>query len=300
MSAENNPQQASPTALFLISLGKLFFTVVLVLFVSNFIALGLALPLVNFDVDSLATFMGNPLAYPNEKMILMQMQGVISILTFAVAPLLYVKYFDDEVVKVTLNPQETVKPILFFITPLLVLFFMPFSSWLIEWNQHIAFPDFLAHFEQWAKAMDNGIDFLVAILVLALVPAIGEEILFRGVLQNKIYSLAKNIHMAIWVASFIFSAVHFQFYGFVPRLLLGVLFGYLYHWSGNLYIPTLAHFINNAFTLLLMYMHQQKIIAIDIETGYAPPEMAVFSFLLVCLFMYLFKKLQANDKKLLP
>ncbi len=288
------------------SLAKLFFTVILVLFISNFIALGLALPLVNFDLTVLEPILENPLAYPQYRMVLMQMQGVISVLTFAVAPLLYVKYFDEANVSVNLNPQPNFHLPWAMLTPLLVVTSMPFMSWLLEINQNIALPDAWRAIQEWAKEMedqrrelttflttfDNFIDFLVALLVLAVVPAVGEEILFRGILQNKINLFVKNIHWAILVASIVFSAVHFQFYGFVPRLLLGVLFGYLYVWSGNLYVPILAHFINNGVTLLLIYLYQQKLIAIDVMSNETTSLEVVFpTFLLFVGFLYLFKKI---------
>jgi membrane protease YdiL (CAAX protease family) len=127
------------------------------------------------------------------------------------------------------------------------------------------------------------VEFLAAIVILAIVPAIGEELLFRGILQNKIEMLSKNKHIAIWITAFIFSFIHFQFYGFVPRLLLGALFGYLYIWSGNLTIPILAHFINNGFTLLLLYA------GVNFEMS-VPMEITILSFILVISFLYIFKK----------
>src|SRR5690554_5832087 len=104
---------------------------------------------------------------------------------------------------------------------------------------------------------DNAGDFILALIVIGLIPAVGEELLFRGLVQNQIGAITKNIHVAIWLAAFLFSTFHFQFYGFVPRMFLGVLFGYLYYWSGNLFIAMLAHFINNGLTLILLYMYQQ-------------------------------------------
>ena len=106
---------------------------------------------------------------------------------------------------------------------------------------------------------------LVAFLVIAVLPGIGEELVFRGLLQNKLLALTRNPHVAIWVSAALFSAVHFQFYGFLPRMLLGAVFGYLYVWSGNLWVPILAHFVNNAFTLLMVYLYQQKISDYDAE-----------------------------------
>ncbi len=134
------------------------------------------------------------------------------------------------------------------------------------------------------------------LLVIALIPAIGEELVFRGLIQPKVHKLFGNIHAAVWITGFLFSFIHFQFYGLVPRMLLGVLFGYLYAWSGNLWYPVLGHFINNGFTLVMFYLHQQKTVNIDIDDTASVPWatslafMAVSGFLLYSLKMYFAKK----------
>ncbi len=101
--------------------------------------------------------------------------------------------------------------------------------------------------------MNSPLDLLLNLLFMALAPAIGEEILFRGYLQQTLGNLIKNHHAAIWLAAFWFSAFHFQFYGFLPRMVLGAIFGYLFYWSGSLWIPILAHFVNNATAVIVHY-----------------------------------------------
>jgi hypothetical protein len=88
--------------------------------------------------------------------------------------------------------------------------------------------------------------FLVNLIVMALIPAMGEEFLFRGILQPVFIRWTGKNQWGIWLTAMVFSAVHFQFLGFVPRLLLGVLFGYLFFWTKNLWVPVAAHFLNNA------------------------------------------------------
>ena len=132
--------------------------------------------------------------------------------------------------------------------------------------------------EQWARKKENEMHeivniltyfptfghFLIAVLVVAVIPAVSEELWFRGVLQNKIKAMVSP-HAAIWITGFIFSAVHFQFYGFFPRWLLGVLFGYLYWWSGNLWTTIVAHFINNFLTLLAIYLFREKVLPFNVH-----------------------------------
>lgn len=95
---------------------------------------------------------------------------------------------------------------------------------------------------------------LMNLFVIALLPALSEELIFRGVLQNIMRNFFKNPHWAIWLTAILFSAIHMQWYGFLPRMILGALFGYMYFWSGKLGLAILAHFVNNAVAVLFEYM----------------------------------------------
>ena len=130
--------------------------------------------------------------------------------------------------------------------------------------------------------------FILAIVVIAVIPGVGEELLFRGFLQNILKRIFKNDHIAIWIAAILFSAIHFQFYGFIPRMLLGALFGYLYVWTGNLLIPIIAHFLNNSISLIALYIYQKGLIDIDVESTEALPiaYVLIFSTLFVVTLMY--------------
>jgi len=185
----------------------------------------------------------------------------------------------------------------------LVIVFMGANSLFIEWNQNLNLPESLGWFESWARDFEDRIqeitiflttfdstsEFLIAFFVIALLPAIGEELVFRGFIQNHIHILTKNLHIAIWVAAFIFSFFHFQFYGFFPRLFLGALFGYLYVWSGNIIIPVIAHFVNNGFTLLMIYFYHEGAIDFDIEaTESVPISNVLLSMVVTSVLLYLF------------
>jgi len=108
-------------------------------------------------------------------------------------------------------------------------------------------------------------ELLFNIFTIAFLPAIGEELLFRGILQQNLEKGIKNHHFAIWATALIFSFIHFQFQGFLPRVLLGGMLGYLLVWTRNLWIPIIAHFIYNAGQVLLQYFHQQGILGIDLN-----------------------------------
>ena len=188
---------------------------------------------------------------------------------------------------------------------LVVIAFMPFDGLIIEWNQNLHLPETLAPLEKWIRSKEASLEgitkylttfnttgqLITALLVIAVIPAIGEEVLFRGVLQRNISYWTRNVHVGIWGAAILFSAIHIQFLGFFPRMLLGALFGYLYVWSGNLWVPILAHFVNNGFTVLMVYLHQQKMTTVNIErTESVPVWGAVVSLALTTGLLVYFRR----------
>jgi membrane protease YdiL (CAAX protease family) len=98
---------------------------------------------------------------------------------------------------------------------------------------------------------------LINIFMVALIPALGEEFLFRGTVQRIFYEWFRNEHLAVWIAALLFSLMHYQFLGFIPRILLGALFGYLFVWTGSIWMAVLAHFINNAVAVIYYYIFYQ-------------------------------------------
>ena len=158
---------------------------------------------------------------------------------------------------------------------LLMLVALPAINLLSYWNQQMAFPAFLEPLEQWMKASEESAKVLteqfmhattfggliINLLLMAVLPAIGEELTFRGVLQRLFTSrlIASSPHRliphtAIWCSAILFSAIHLQFYGFIPRMLMGALFGYMLVWTGSLWIPILMHFTNNAVAVILYFI----------------------------------------------
>jgi hypothetical protein len=105
-----------------------------------------------------------------------------------------------------------------------------------------------------------GVLFLNLFIVAAL-PAISEELFFRGVLQRIFYGFFKSPHISIWTAAVLFSALHLQFYGFIPRLILGLSFGYLYYWGRTLWLPVIAHFVNNGIAVTAEYFQGMETVS---------------------------------------
>lgn len=97
----------------------------------------------------------------------------------------------------------------------------------------------------------SGVSMGVAFLSIAIIPSFCEEFVFRGVLMPLLGKMTRNIHLSIWITAILFSLIHAQFYGFLPRMFMGALLGYLVIWSGSLWSSILAHFINNAAAFFL-------------------------------------------------
>lgn len=110
---------------------------------------------------------------------------------------------------------------------------------------------------------DNIGGLLINILMVALIPALGEEFLFRGTVQRIFSEWFRSEHLAVWMAALLFSLMHYQFLGFIPRVMLGALFGYLFVWTGSVWMAVLAHFINNAVAVIYYYIFYQGTLEIE-------------------------------------
>ena len=145
-----------------------------------------------------------------------------------------------------------------------MLLAIPGINLLSAWNQQMVLPEWMSGIEQWMRMQEDAaaqlteqflrVDtvggLLVNIGLMALLPAVGEELTFRGVVQGM---FTRNKHVAIWATAAIFSFVHMQFYGFLPRMLLGAMFGYMLWWTGSLWVPMLMHFVNNCAAVVVAY-----------------------------------------------
>ena len=137
---------------------------------------------------------------------------------------------------------------------------IPMVSWLEEWNKKLPLPQVLQMMEEAATALTERLmnthsvgQLIVNILVIGGVPAICEELMFRGWIQRRLTG-AMNHHLGIWIAAIIFSAVHLQFQGFVPRMMLGAMLGYAYYYTGSLWASAIVHFLNNSIACVVGFL----------------------------------------------
>ena len=193
---------------------------------------------------------------------------------------------------------------------------IPGINLLADMNSRIHLPEGLASLEQTLRAQedaaaalterflqaDNLATMLLNVGLLALLPAFAEELSFRGTLQQIITNGQRpkaNSHLAIWLTAFVFSAIHFQFYGFVPRMLMGAMFGYVFVWTGSLWAPILMHFTNNGVAVVSYYlMGDAKMGETWADTVGAGPMwwLGVLSIVVVGGLLYWLRRLNHSDR----
>lgn len=253
---------------------------------------------------SLEEFMrkiGMEQAEPSVQLTLVMIQACAAILSFIIVPAYFIKKYEFQSLDKYFHFRSiSAQAVLLALG--LTLSLMVVNSVLIEWNMSLEFPEALAtSFDQWeeqGRLMTDYLTdfysisyFLLVMVVVAIIPAIGEELLFRGLIQKYLQKIWGNPHMAIWVTAFFFSAFHLQFYGFLPRMALGAFFGYLLYFSGNLWYAVIAHFVNNGFTLFMMYLFQQGVITYDIESTSSLSVWPSIIFVIIGGFLFvLFRK----------
>ncbi|HAP00534.1 MAG TPA: hypothetical protein DCQ93_01290 [Bacteroidetes bacterium] len=197
-------------------------------------------------------------------------------------------------------------PLLFFFFSAAIIFLSaPIINEVYEWNKNFDFNSFgsfgieMKNAEKQNQLLTNIFlfmpsfqDFMINILIVAVVPAVAEELFFRGVLQQLIKEASKSSHLAVWMTAVLFSAFHFDITGFIPRVLLGALLGYVFLWSGNLLVSMTGHFINNAAQVVLVYLFQTGNISYDASGDEPTPFYitVIFTLAMIATIYFFYKK----------
>jgi hypothetical protein len=156
---------------------------------------------------------------------------------------------------------------------LFMIIALPGINLMASLNAEIPMPGWMIDMEKSAENLLKALlisekfsTFLLNLFMIAVLPALGEELFFRGVLQKYFCKITRNTFTGVIITAIVFSAIHFQFQGFVPRFVLGMIFGYLYVWSKTIWIPIIVHFINNGVATLLYYFIGAGMISEEVET----------------------------------
>ena len=206
-------------------------------------------------------------------------QGLSSIFMFVVPPIIYYYLTRKTKQLQALGFRKMKRPwLLLIVGLLLMLLALPVTEQLTHWNEAMKLGPAFSRLEEYMKMLEESTEaaiekmlnadtfggLLLNLLIIALIPAVGEEMTFRGVLQQSL-TRKMNPHIAIILSAAIFSFIHFQFYGFLPRMFLGMLLGYMFYISRSLWPNILMHFVNNGTVVVLYYLNNKGIINVDME-----------------------------------
>lgn len=260
--------------------GKLFLLISLIILSSLFSAFfGLLIGKLYFDVDliTLSSFIENPQSEEAIRFVKFY-QFLNQVGVFIIPVIIYSLLVSPSISKyLFLNNRPGMISIL--ISGLVIYTILPFNHYLLELNQGIDFPKWLSGIENWmidyeTKAETVTKAFLktdsifvlgINLIVVALIPAIGEEWLFRGVLLKLFKQITGNYHWAILITAALFAALHLQFLSLFPRILLGIVLGYLFVLTRSLWVPIFAHFVNNASSVIIFYLHHNGNLKVSVD-----------------------------------
>jgi membrane protease YdiL (CAAX protease family) len=290
------------------SLQFLSFLAVCILSIAIGYAIGVGVVWLLYGVDTVLAIGQSNLSKPNAITGLWILQIISTTIPLFAAPV----FFAYVVVK---EPADYLKAGVKFngVLLLMVLAIMFISSPLIELLSNINEKMVLPPFLHWMRDMEDQAQKVTAILlkmnsiwqmlfnllVVGLLTAIAEEFAFRGVIQTIFTRLTKNYHAAVWITAILFSAFHLEFFGFLPRLMLGVLFGYFVAWSGSIWTAVWAHFINNGTAVVVTYLFQHKKIKINPDDQHVFNSAGyVISLVIVLFLLYVYHIIASNKPKL--
>ncbi|MAR40310.1 MAG: hypothetical protein CMD22_06625 [Flavobacteriales bacterium] len=249
---------------------------------------------------------------PSNVFTLKMMQLIVSVFIFIIPPLFFSYLSRVNTINIFGFKNKFKRQNLLLVF-LIMIFIQPFVVYCMQINTKLLYlvSDYipliiqnLENMEQRALelttlflTMNSASDLFFNLFLIALIPAFGEELFFRGVVQQYLQKILKNPHLGVCLTACVFSAIHMQFFGFLPRFLLGLILGYLFFYSGNLWMSVLGHFINNALGVLLSYSAFANKLTPDItnieKTGINLSQ-AFFSVAVVLLFFYLYKQINNN------
>lgn len=206
------------------------------------------------------------------------MQISSQIFTFVLPPIVYALLIKENPFK-SLGFNKTTITWLFLGVAMMYAI-LPLNSVFAEWNANIKFPDSMTDFERFLQDMQERATeimerfvnvtsiggLILNLFMIAGLAALGEELLFRSIIQTSLIKVCRNAHIGIIIASAIFSIIHMEFYGLLPRFVLGMLLGYMYYYSRSIWIPIAMHFANNGTIVFLYYLNNIGTINIDVES----------------------------------
>lgn len=210
-------------------------------------------------------------------------------------PLAYIFYLKKDLIKPVFKPDFRYIGSFFLAAVAITILVLPIIGVIADWNKEINFPADWSSLETGMRMLEEKAaqmtklivqynttgGMLLVLFTVALLPAVAEELVFRGILQNDLLRSTGNIHVSVLISATVFSFIHFQFFGFFPRMLLGIVLGYLYITSGNILVPMLMHFTNNAMVVIALNLHAKGVLKVDPESSKDLPTASIYMSLIL-------------------
>lgn len=295
----------------------LMLIVLVVLLITLIIGIVIAIPF--FGTDILSRFMDISEGSIDENIPLQKYLQIISQLGTFIIPAILFAFLVHRKVWDYLKLNVTPHLLTVVLASMMIIMILPFISWLVEINELLQLPEFMAGIEQWMKNSEEQamklteaflndtsvVGLIINLFMIAILAAVGEELLFRGVMLRLFKEWTGNNHLAVWISAILFSALHLQFFGFLPRMILGVVLGYLFIWSKSLWVPIFAHFVNNAAAVIVAYLYYKGDIKTDIESfGRTDNNILIIGSLIITIILlisiYRYEKSQSKTLHPLP
>ena len=274
------------------------------------ISIVLAIPLFQLSFMEILERVQNA-ANPENRSLVIYLQIVQGIGTFIVSSI-FIGYLVTRKPLTYLKLNQNTQGMLTLLAILTIILANPLINMLAYLNQELKLPDALRGVESWMYEKEKAAEeitmlflnvktfkgLLINIFMIGIIPALGEEMFFRGVMQNQLVKITKNAHAGVLITAFFFSAIHLQFYGFLPRFILGAYLGYLFVWTGNLWYPVIVHFANNTLAVLMYFFLYRSGIEYDVDgIGITKDTIlpGIVSTLLTVFLIYQFYKMNTNQ-----
>jgi membrane protease YdiL (CAAX protease family) len=274
--------------------------------IASFFSIAISSLIFGFSLPEIASFPSNP----NQAgaLTVLRLSQFLSACGLFLFPPMALCYLRNIPLSIGLFTKQ--KPLfpLFILAMVLMWIQLPLINHLATFNNTLVFPEILKPLGEWMRIqedqatklteafllMPRPVDLVISLFIMALIPALGEEFLFRSTLQPLIAKWTNKPVLAIWITAFVFSFIHFQFFGFLPRFFIGAFLGYLFYWSGSVWYSIAAHFANNGLAVFVYFLKQHQLINFttdDLGSGsYSQIQFAI-SLCLTVLGLFLFKKI---------
>ena len=248
------------------------------------------------------------LLYPQNSRDGLLISAIVQNIVMFVLPAIATSFFIYSQPINTFGFKKKVSIKIFFLIFIVMLLSVPALNFIINWNAQVHLPDYLKDIEvimrnmedsafETTKVMLNTSSFfglLSGVLVIGVLTGFGEELFFRGTMQRVIASNGMNPHVAIWLSAILFSILHFQFFGFIPRMLLGAFFGYLFFWTGSIWCSVFAHALNNSIVVVVSFLTNNGYINFEFDkigpVDNGIPYLALVSVIFTVSTLYILKQ----------